>query len=490
MKTGGIINESAQAQATLLLDQSPDGTRGGTAETSNSIALPLGAERDSAETLAGQKAKVSGLFAVVQSIGSKVGILVLNAATGVLTARALRPEGRGELAAMIIWSLFLASATTLGIPSSVIYYLRHQPKLKRELKASAMIMSCLLGVTAAVIGAFFLPRWLHQYPASMIRSAQWFLLLTPICSMTLAGRAILEAADEFTVSNLVQTLSPAATLAILVSFLLAHKLTPYTAGLSYILAALPTFALLLIRLRFDWLSPGAFKLSTCKLLLSYGIRSYGIDLLGTLALQVDQVLVVNLLTPSAMGSYVVVLSLSRMLNLFQNSVVMVLFPKAAGRTQEEVLALTARSARLSTTITALCGLCVCVFGPFCLRLLYGKDYVGAVNALRILVLEVTLSGLVFVLAQSFMALGRPGIVTILQAVGLSLSIPTMLWLVPKLGILGAAIALLLSTTARLILVLGAIPIVFRASIPDLRPRTSDYAAVKAMLSRRNVAPVN
>ncbi len=490
MKTGGTSKESTQTQATLLLDQSPDGTRSATAEAFGVTALPLIAEQNGTETLGGQKAKVSGLFAVVQSIGSKVGILVLNAATGILTARALRPQGRGELAAMIIWSLFLASATTLGVPSSVIYYLRHKPKLKRELKASAMIMSCLLGVTAAVVGAIFLPRWLHQYPPAMIRSAQWFLLLTPICSMTLAGRAILEAADEFTVSNLVQTLSPAATLAILVGFLLAHKLTPYTAGLSYILAALPTFALLLIRLRFDWLSPGAFKLSTCKLLLSYGIRSYGIDLLGTLALQVDQVLVVNLLTPSAMGSYVVVLSLSRMLNLFQNSVVMVLFPKAAGRTQDEVLALTARSARLSTTITTLCGLFVCVFGPFFLRLLYGKDYVSAVNALRILVLEVTLSGLTFVLAQSFMALGRPGIVTILQAVGLSLSIPTMLWLVPKLGILGAAIALLLSTTARLILVLGAIPIVFRASIPDLRPRFSDYAAIKSMLSRRSVAPVN
>ncbi|MGI4831756.1 MAG: lipopolysaccharide biosynthesis protein [Janthinobacterium lividum] len=432
-------------------------------------------------------AKVSGLLSVLQSIGSKAGILVLNAATGILTARALRPQGRGELAAMIIWSLFLASATTLGVPSSVIYYLRHRPELRTELKASAMIMSCLLGGVAALVGAIFLPLWLHQYPLPMIHAAQWFLLLTPICSMTLAGRAILEASDEFSMSNLVQTLSPAVTLVVLLGFLLSHRLTPYTAAISYILAAIPTFALLLLRLRFDWLQPGSFRISTCKLLLSYGVRSYGIDLLGTLALQVDQVLVVNLLTPSAMGSYVVVLSLSRMLNLFQNSVVMVLFPKAAGRTHGEVFALTAQSARLSTSITALCGLCVCLLGPLFLRLLYGKEYVDAVNALRVLVVEVTLSGLVFVLAQAFMALGRPGTITALQAIGLSLSIPTMLWLVPKLGVLGAAIALLLSTVARLVLVLVAFKFVFNSPLPDLVPRGSDFTTIIGRITNRSSA---
>jgi O-antigen/teichoic acid export membrane protein len=93
-----------------------------------------------------------------------------------------------------------------------------------------------------------------------------------------------------------------------------------------------------------------------NLMMGYGVRSYGIEVLGTLALQVDQVLVISLLSPSAMGSYVVVLSLSRMLNLFQNSVVMVLFPRAAGRSAGEVVALTGSSVRISGLITALSGI--------------------------------------------------------------------------------------------------------------------------------------
>jgi O-antigen/teichoic acid export membrane protein len=244
--------------------------------------------------------------------------------------------------------------------------------------------------------------------------------------------------------------------------------------------------LLLFRLNLQWMRPRYFRLEVGKLLLSYGIRSYGIDLLGTLALQVDQVLVVNLLSPSAMGSYIVVLSLSRMLNLFQNSVVMVLFPKSAGKSSGDILGLTEQSARLSTSITAVCGLAVYVLGPFLLRLLYGREYVGAVNSLRVLVTEVTLSGLVFVLAQAFMASGRPGIVTFLQAIGLSLSLPVMYWLVPKWGVFGAAVALLISTTARLILILFAFPIVLKTRFPNLLPRISDFEMVTGTFLNRKM----
>jgi O-antigen/teichoic acid export membrane protein len=414
-----------------------------------------------------------GSQAVAHSIMSKIVILGLQAGTGILTARTLQPEGRGELAAMILWPLFMASITTLGVPSSLIFYLRHHPEDKERLIANGFLMATVLGVAAAAIAVFILPWWLHQYSTSIIHAAQWFLLTVPICSMTLAGRAILEASDEFATSNAIQTLTPFATLVGLLAFLAVHRLNPYTAAIAYIAASMPTFWFMIMRVRRLGLTHWHCNLSTMKSMMGYGIRSYGIDLLGTLALQVDQVLVVSLLSPSAMGAYVVVLSLSRMLNLFQNSVVMVLFPKAAGRSVEEVVTLTGKSVRVSGLITALTGILVCVTGPTLLRILYGKEYVGAVGALRILVLEVLLSGATFVLAQAFMALGRPGIVTILQAIGLSLSIPMMLWLIPRYGIYGAAVSLLTSTVARLLFIYVGFRAFLKTSPPPLLPAFHD-----------------
>jgi O-antigen/teichoic acid export membrane protein len=78
-----------------------------------------------------------------------------------------------------------------------------------------------------------------------------------------------------------------------------------------------------------------------------------------------------------------------------------------------------------------------------------------------------------VLAQAFMALNHPGVVTVLQAIGLSLSIPMMLWLIPRYGIYGAAISLLTSTAARLIFVCVGFKLFLKMSPPKLLPQLGD-----------------
>jgi O-antigen/teichoic acid export membrane protein len=420
-------------------------------------------------TLPGPAGQLSskGLRAVAQAITSKAIILTLQAGTGILTARELRPWGRGELAAMILWPLLAASVTTLGVPSSLIYFLRHGPDDRGRLIANGFFMSLMLGSAAAIVTAAILPLCLREYSPSIVRAAQWFLITVPICSMILIGRAVLEASDDFFASNSIQILMPLATLAGLLVFLCLHRLNPYTAALSYIVASLPAFGLMISRVRRVFAGRMNAQFAVMKQILGYGIRSYGIDVLGTLALYVDQVLVIGLLKPGAMGSYVVILSFSRMLNLFQTSVVMVLFPRSAGRPVREVVAITGVAVRISAMATALCGIAVCAAGPFILRVFYGNEYVSAAGALRILVVEVVLSGATFVLAQAFMALNAPGVITVLQATGLSLSIPFMLLLIPRWGIYGAAVSLLASTIARFIFVLLAFRLFLKTDPPSL-----------------------
>lgn len=422
-----------------------------------------------------------GARAVAHSVASKVVILGLQAATGILTARALGPAGRGELAAMILWPLFVANITTLGIPSSLIYYLRNRSEERPQLIASGFLMTTVLGIAAAAFTMPLLPLWLHQYSPSVIHAAQLFLITVPICSVTLAGRAVLEASHDFSASNAIQIFTPLATLLGLLCFFAVRHFNSLTAGLAYIAASIPAFLFMMFRVRRVCPQFGVVQMSVIRRIIGYGIRSYGIDLLGTLALQVDQVLVVSLLIPSAMGSYVVALSLSRTLNLFQNSVVMVLFPKAAGQTISDVVAMTGDAVRASGIVTVLCGIPVCLAGPMLLRLLYGSEYLSAVGALRILVLDVILSGATYVLAQAFMSLNRPGVITILEAIGLSLSIPMMLVLIPRFGIYGAAVSLLTSTVARLIFVYSGFRIFLKTEPPRIIPDERDFRMLWAMI---------
>jgi O-antigen/teichoic acid export membrane protein len=413
--------------------------------------------------------------AVVQSIFIKLGITLLNAGTGIITARLLMPLGRGELAAMILPPTLLSFITTLGIPSSIIYVLRQKKRDPAECITTGLSMTLLISSISTLAGIFLLPFWLgRQYSSAVIHAGQWYLATTPIMALGMTGRAILEAKGQFSKSNQLLLLTPGVTLAGLLALFATHRLTPFTAAACYTVGAIPALFLMLAWVFPFMASAIRFHVKAVRELLGYGLRSFWIDLLGTMALQVDQVLVINMLSPSAMGLYGVMLSLSRMFNLFQLSVVMVLFPKAAGQPTETVIELAESSARLSTMVTGACCAIAAMFGPTLLRLLYGAEYAADARSLRLLLLEVTISGAVLILAQAFMALGHPGVVAILQGIGLSVTIPMMLWLVPRLGVQGAAISLLVSTLARFVLVYLGFRFILKVRTPQLWPRIGDF----------------
>ena len=97
-----------------------------------------------------EAASPKGFRAVTQSVFSKAVILGLQAGTGILTARELRPWGRGELAAMILWPLLVASVTTLGVPSALIYFVRHRAEERDRLVVNGFLMSLVLGLAATL----------------------------------------------------------------------------------------------------------------------------------------------------------------------------------------------------------------------------------------------------------------------------------------------------------------------------------------------------
>lgn len=420
----------------------------------------------------------SGAGATLQTLLARLIIIALNIATGIITARNLGPEGRGELAAMIIWSTFLANSLTLGLPSSLVYNFKHHPEEKSELFSAALLLGTMLGITASLIGVALIPFWLTQYSAKVVGFAQLLMLSVPALLLLQVFSAAFEASGDFTTSNQIRCLSPLVTLLALCLLLFGDQLTPFSAAVSYaMLGSLPVYWLLIPLWRLfrpRWRNMKA----CCSRLLSYGARSYGNDLLNTAAAQVDQLLVIGLMSPASMGIYVVAVSFARMLNVLQLSVAIVLFPRAAARPAEEVVALTGQAARVSATLTLLVGIVVMIFGPVLLRLLYGSEFVEAVPVLRLLVIEVLFGGTAWVLMQTFMALGRPGTVTILQGTGFALALPLILMLVPVYGLMGAGFALLCSSAVRLALTLLSFPLLLKVHPPSLLITRGDILLLK------------
>lgn len=399
---------------------------------------------------------LSGLFFLIISVG-----------TGVTTARFLGAEGRGELAAIITYSGILSTLMTFGLRSSLIYQLKRHPEEKTKLFSAALLMGSVMSFTAILIGVTYTPYWLSNYSSEVIRTAQWFMLVIPLNILSMNVTAVLEAQEEFNFTNQTRYLCPLATLIILVLLILLKALTPATAALAYILPSIPP-TLWLLPYLWRSLKPQWQKLgSSFKRLLHYGLRCYGIDVLRVSSGQIDQILVVSLLSPSAVGIYVVALSSVSLLPVLREVVVTVLFPKVAACPLPEIIFQVGRTARLSLLLVSGAGCCLILLAPTLLNLLYGPTFLEAVGIVRVLTVEAIFSVVTWILAQTFMATGRPGVATALQVTGVSVSIPLMLLLIPKQGVMGAAIALLSATVVRLALALVAYPVLLKVKPPSL-----------------------
>ena len=420
--------------------------------------------------------------ASAQTLLTSAAILGLNLFTGVITARFLGAAGRGEQEAMGIWSGVLAQAFALGLPSSLVYNLKKEPARASEIFSAAFISAVVAGLLATVVGFIFVPLWLEQYGADVIRGAQLFMLTTPVALLAGLYTSALRAHGSFAFYNIIRFLQPAGTLVALLTVAFLGWLTPFTACLCYILPSLPISVWLLSRVwlvyRPVWRGLG----STFRSLLSYSVRSSGIDLLGTLSHQLDRVLVIGLLNASSMGLYAVSLSLARTLSIFQNAASTVLFPQASGLSVAAAVDLAGRAARLSTAVTVVSALLLGGLGPWVLEALYGPEFRGAAQLMRLLILVTVLEGTADVLAQAFMATDRPGLVTVRQGLGLALNIPLLLVLVPRWGLMGAGVALSVTSFIRLLFILASFPRVLKVPAPRLWLGASDIAYLKLQLS--------
>ena len=120
---------------------------------------------------------------------TKVFVLGLNAATSIVVARALKPAGRGEMSAIIMWPGFFAALLTFGIPSSLTYNLRRNPGRAPESIGAATILTLLVGVITGILGFIALPIWLTKYSSGDIVYARWMLLASPLGLIPSCGRA-------------------------------------------------------------------------------------------------------------------------------------------------------------------------------------------------------------------------------------------------------------------------------------------------------------
>jgi O-antigen/teichoic acid export membrane protein len=424
----------------------------------------------------------SGSMALAQTLLVRFLTLGLNVLTGVLVARYLGPVGRAEQAAILLGAGLFPFLVSFGLPYAVQYKIRTDPNRASEIVSAGTVLAIAFGLIACVAGIFIVPHMLAQYSATIVFAAQLAMLTAPLAMLYALLCGVLQAGHQFRETNFTRYAMPVSTLLILLGLVVGHALNPISSAVAYLAAVLWAVPWLWVkvspRLRITGLQQAT------RGLVSYGSRSYVSEILGTLVAQVDQVLVIGLLSPSSMGLYTVAIGAARAVDLFSGSTVAVLFPRAASLEHAQIVELTGRAARITSAMLLATSVGLIALMPLLLPLFYGQAFKAAVPVAQVIVVSIALNAVVYILAQAYMAAGRPGINALIQLVGLATTVPAMLLLIPRYALLGAASALVISTIVRLLFLLACFPIALNTPIPSLLLNAGDVLYVRRSLARQ------
>jgi O-antigen/teichoic acid export membrane protein len=423
-------------------------------------------------------AKVAGhrrLNSVVQVMVVRAIVLATNLVTGMISAAMLGPQGRGVQAALMVGPQFVGPISEFGLHASVIYNSRAEPEFEPDYLGCALLLALVTGLIGMFASWVIAPYWLTRYDAETVHTARIMLTIVPVGVVMHILMSGLESRGEFRLANRLMLGASLLTLGSLGVLAATGRLTPATAATSYLFAVIPSGIAMAWFVRRMVHPVLTLRGRIVRRLMHFGFRYYGVDILGALGQYIDQLLVVLFLAPTSLGIYAVAVSASRILNVIPTSVSTVLFPSVAARASADIIEIVGLAARITTVVAGAAAIVLAILGPFLLHTFYGVRFDGAVGPFRWLLLDCVIANLGRILYQAFSAGGRPEIVTAIESIGVVISATSMIFLVPVYGTVGAALSLLMASTARLICVLIGFRFVIGLKIPRFIMTRADLA---------------
>jgi enterobacterial common antigen flippase len=426
--------------------------------------------------------------AAAQTMLVRVLILGLNVLTGILSARLLGSAGKGEQTAITLWPQLIPMCLMLGLPTSLVYGARRSPQQESHLFAAALILAASIGFVACALAWLAVPYWLGHFDHHIVLWSQVFMLTVPYAMISPLAQSIMEAHGKFAIENALIFAAALSTVCLLLGIGAVGDANPVTVATAYIAGGVPAGAIGIVYAARLARPIARNFVAAAHTLLHYGLRQYGGDVLAAFSGNIDQFLAAGFLPPRMVGIYVVSASLCRTLSLIQQSIVTVLFPKIVGQPLHLMSETVERAVRVNLAISLLPTLVIGFGGAELIQIVYGHDFVASGVVIWLILADTMLGGVSRLLGQIMMAVGRPGVVTVLNSAQFALCIPLALVLLPQYQTIGVSAAMLTGTTFRLILIIASYSLVLGLPRPRLILSHADlrfiYARLRASDARR------
>jgi O-antigen/teichoic acid export membrane protein/O-antigen ligase len=382
--------------------------------------------------------------------------------SGVLVARSLGPEDRGYLALLIVVSGVCILIGTMGLPLAATYYIARDRRHARTITSSVLRFAVFQLAATLALQLVVLAALVLNEPGRVKAAALISLGMVPGILAFAYGGSILQGQQRFTALNVLRILPTGVYVAAVLAVVLldaADLVTLMTtwAAANFVGGFLALGVALRSVLRDRWESRPKGPPPTDSEMRRFGLKSLFGSVSPIDALRLDQAVVGLLLTPVALGLYVVAQALTNLPRIVGYSIGMVAYPQVASQQDPGAARRVMwRYFFIGFTLSALVVAVLEIAAGQIVALFFGSEFSDATAIARILLLGTLFMAARRVLTDGVNGLGHPGLGTLAEVTSWILLVPAVAVFLPPFGVQGVGLALTFSWGASLLLLLGLV----------------------------------
>jgi O-antigen/teichoic acid export membrane protein len=410
-----------------------------------------------------------------QTYATQLAAAFLSLGNVLVIARALGPEGRGQVAFLTAIAWLAASLSTLGVQEANVNFASADPRLRRSLATNSLILSVLLGgATIAVVTGL-----IAVFPAvggDSDSTLRWITLaFLPVIVLQIVLRLLVQADYGFGVTNLAFVLAPVLNVAFNGVCAALGVLSVSTALGVWLAGQALECAIFVWYVQRRLAGFGRPDLALARRSVGFGAKAHAgrVMLLGNYRL--DQWFVGAIAGSRELGLYSVAVAWAEALWYLPTALASVQRPDLVRAGREAAARQAARVFRAATIITTALALVMFAAAPILCVTVFGEEFRGSTDQLRILVFAAFGVVALKLFGSALVAQGRPLLQTAAIGAGFVCTIVLDIVLIPPYGGIGAAIATLTTHTLAGAVVAVIFLRVVGGSPRDLVPRASDLA---------------
>jgi O-antigen/teichoic acid export membrane protein len=390
-----------------------------------------------------------GFATVVSRLTGVNGLMVLLAfVTSPILARALGPSGRGDLAAIFVVLILAPTIADLGL---YVYVSRERAREVRSI-GSILGSTVPIAITVSLIGVLLAVPIAHvlgrgRRDVVLFIELGLFMLPLSVVFQTLYG--VVVGAQRWRLIMLAKFLSAIGPAVLIVLLSVAGSLRVDTAAAAYLVCGLVANLPFLGGLRGS--RPWRFESQIAREGLAFGLRAWLSSLASQTNAKLDQLLMVGLVSSSELGLYALAVTLATASSSLTSAISNALMPRVAAGEP----ALAARACRVTILLVGVYGVALALVSPVLVPFVFGSAFTGSVTMLIVLLAATMFLVPAQVLGAAVIAAGEPGAAARSQLVGMAITVPALIVVLPLAGGVGAATVSLAAYAASFVVVFAS-----------------------------------